>query len=404
MSSIKRIQILVVASVFALISALAPYYPAFAQSELPEPDHYDISNNITFIGGDNCEVPGEGAPAQGDLPVPPGADSIERSFKFFHELLVKKNSEHPKEQAAGIVGNLLLESNLNPKIVNEIGAYGIAQWLSVRRELLQQRANYDTLDVQLNYIWWEITQGPEKGSLTALLRESTPRGAAISWENNFERAGGAGMAERIEYAEQVFRDYSGSVSGGSAGGSPAGTECFPAEGGLGAVNAEGYSYPVAPQRKSQNGGITNLSAQPCQNLGSPYCHHDRTPAFDLGRQPGGDASAGAPIYAIKDGTINNTRVYKGIRGCHSLHLTADDKFDYYYTHLGSVSKSSGNVKAGDQIAVIGPRRCTGNGSLPHLHIDRGCVRNGVPQPAGYDSCRDPGFVPLLNSIFNALPN
>jgi hypothetical protein len=43
------------------------------------------------------------------------------------------------QQAAGIVGNLQAESgvNINPYIVNEIGASGIAQWLGVRRDNLR---------------------------------------------------------------------------------------------------------------------------------------------------------------------------------------------------------------------------------------------------------------------------
>jgi hypothetical protein len=410
--TLKRTRILFVTAILAIAWLIIPVYPAFAQTPPPaptpapsggggltDPDEYDISNNIIFLGGDECDL--GAASAEGDTPLPAGADNIERAFKWLHGKLLGKNSEYPAEQAAGIVGNLILESQLNPKAVNPIGAYGIAQWLGVRKTLLQKRANYDTLEVQLNYLWWEITQGSEKGALTDLLKMRSPSAAAISWEQHFERSGGAGMAQRISNAVKVFNEYGSSV--GNAGGAPVGSPCNPADaGGPGSVNPDGYAFPVAPQRKSQNSGVPAMSSLPCPNLGSPYCHRG-TPAFDIGRKPGGDGVAGTSVYAINDGTIYNAHTYNGIRGCYSFHIKAKDTYDYYYTHVMNI-KSSGTVKSGAQVATIGLRRCTGNGSVPHLHIDRGCVQNGVPQPGGYGDCRDPKFVPLMNNIFNAMPN
>jgi hypothetical protein len=61
------------------------------------------------------------------------------------------------------------------------------------------------------------------------------------------------------------------------------------------------------------------------------------------------------------------------------------------------------VRAGQQIAEIGPSKCTGNYSTPHLHIDRGCIEHGQQQHGGSPSCRDEGIVPLMNSLFNGLP-
>lgn len=170
----------------------------------------------------------------------------------------------------------------------------------------------------------------------------------------------------------------------------------------GRVNSEGYSFPVYPQKQSENGGVPGMSALPCQNA---TCHHDGTPAFDISKKPGGDSIAGTPVYAISDGEIDNLHIYKGIEGCYSLQLkSSKDNFWYFHAHLKSPSVKNGQkVKAGQKIAEIGERKCTGNGSDSHLHIDRGCVRNGVPQKGGYDSCRDAGFVPLINTLFEELP-
>jgi hypothetical protein len=98
-------------------------------------------------------------------------------------------------------------------------------------------------------------------------------------------------------------------------------------------------------------------------------------------------------------------IYNGISGCYSLQLhSSKDNFWYWYGHIQNVRVNNGEaVRAGQQLAEIGKRACTGNGSDPHLHIDRGCVRGGVPQRGGRVSCRDPGIIAIINSLFEALP-
>ncbi len=179
------------------------------------------------------------------------------------------------------------------------------------------------------------------------------------------------------------------------------------EGGTpGNVDVSGYAFPVAPQRKSQNGGVLAMSPLPCSN---PYgCHHDNTPALDISRQPGGDSNAaGTPIYAISDGKIDLRHIYKGIPGCYSLQLqSSKDKHWYYYTHMAKPLVKSGDpVKAGQQIAEIGPSQCTGNGSSSHLHIERGKCTDGSGNytKAGSLECRDPEFIALINQLFENLP-
>lgn len=166
-----------------------------------------------------------------------------------------------------------------------------------------------------------------------------------------------------------------------------------------------YSFPVGPQKKSQNAGVPGMSALPCNNSGG--CHHDGSVAFDISRQPGGDSVTGTPIYAITKGTATNIRdTYMGIAGCQSLQLVGtEDKFWYWYGHIQSISVNEGQeVSAGQQIAVIGERKCTGNGSDNHLHIDRGCMLDGVPQPGGSTECRDAGLNEIINGLFNKLPD
>lgn len=189
--------------------------------------------------------------------------------------------------------------------------------------------------------------------------------------------------------------------GGQPGNTIPGSQFCPSGSG---VVIDNYSFPVAPQKKSQNGGVNGMSPLPCTNPSG--CHHDGSVAFDLSRKPGGDSVTGTPVYAITKGRVRSIRAsYQGIAGCQSLQLIGDeDKFWYWYGHIQSVSVNEDQeVAAGQQIAVIGERKCTGNGSDNHLHLDRGCVVDGVPQPGGRTECRDSGLNDIINGLFNKLP-
>lgn len=96
------------------------------------------------------------------------------AMKFFSE---DKELDLTPQQAAGIVGNLLGESSLNPKALNNIGASGIAQWLdrgSPRKSDYKKFAGVDKfphehgdLKTQLRYVKKELLSS-EKIALKAL--------------------------------------------------------------------------------------------------------------------------------------------------------------------------------------------------------------------------------------------
>lgn len=182
----------------------------------------------------------------------------------------------------------------------------------------------------------------------------------------------------------------GAAGGGAATPGAAATSCE--AGGFGSVNSEGYAFPlVGPKADIKNG-----YSWPCPNT----CHHDGTPAFDLSHKAD-DSSEGLAVYAIKNGTIGTMdNAYGGTPGCQSFQLEADDGYKYWYGHLHKSTASTGKVvKAGEQISEIGRRACTGNGSYPHLHIDRGSPKGHY---GGTISNRDKEFVPLLNKLYEEL--
>ena len=96
------------------------------------------------------------------------------------------------EQAAGIAGNIKIESEFNPTAVGDSGAaFGLAQWRDSRRDRLEtwtEKNGYsaDSVDGQLEYLWWELNN-TEKNALNKLKQETTPSAAAISFAKYFER-------------------------------------------------------------------------------------------------------------------------------------------------------------------------------------------------------------------------
>jgi len=128
------------------------------------------------------------------------------------------NKGYTDFQTAALVGGFLYESNLNPLSINPNGgAYGIAQWLGSRQKSLKNKPNFDTLQVQLNYIIEEFNNN-EKGpgiKLKSSPTFETAIAAAASYER-FEdinrgikttydevlRARGTG--KRIGYAKDIL--------------------------------------------------------------------------------------------------------------------------------------------------------------------------------------------------------
>jgi hypothetical protein len=103
-------------------------------------------------------------------------------------------------QSAGIVGNLMQESNVNPE---EPGG-GIAQWIGSRwNPDLQTGVPSTDLVNQLNYLWGELN-GPYSGALTALQATSDPTSAAAVISNDYEEPGIPDLSNRESYATTVF--------------------------------------------------------------------------------------------------------------------------------------------------------------------------------------------------------
>ncbi len=140
-------------------------------------------------------------------------------------------------QAAGIVGNLDQESGVDPTAVQSGGpGRGIAQWSVGGRWDTDsndnatwyagtQGQNVLSLQLQLDFIWYELTTFPNYG-LAALQQSTNVTDATVAFETDFEGCGTCDQSTRISYAQNVLSTYgSDSVDGGSS--ADAGpTPCF----------------------------------------------------------------------------------------------------------------------------------------------------------------------------------
>ena len=146
------------------------------------------------------------------IPAPTGKPLTPQSSTAFNFFVSKGLTE---EQSAGVVGNLIAESNLNPGIAGlEKGGYyahGIAQWGRPRWSSLKSwaaKSGYDANDLvtQLGYVWVELNSIPAFG-LSQLRSASDVNQAALIFEKMYERPAAGSSARRVELARNVFNTY-----------------------------------------------------------------------------------------------------------------------------------------------------------------------------------------------------
>ncbi|WAK01880.1 phage tail tip lysozyme [Methylobacter sp. YRD-M1] len=112
-------------------------------------------------------------------------------------------------QAAGIVGNLEGESNLDPRAVGDHGTSGgLAQWHNERLSGLNKFAfnnNADANDVntQAEYLWHELNTTHKK-ALEALRQSKSTTDATIAFTDHFERPAKPNYEHRAGLAERAL--------------------------------------------------------------------------------------------------------------------------------------------------------------------------------------------------------
>lgn len=131
-------------------------------------------------------------------------DSAQGAYQYY----VSKGLD--PHMAAGIVGNLVQESGLNPNAVNKkSGAFGAAQWLGARKRnffnwATQNQLNPYDLYTQLDYVLTEPQESQRM--LSALKATRTPEQASQVFADVYERMGKneANYARRAGVAKKLY--------------------------------------------------------------------------------------------------------------------------------------------------------------------------------------------------------
>jgi hypothetical protein len=137
-----------------------------------------------------------------------GSGNDQIAFDFFRGKGLTAN------QAAGIVGNLDQESGMDPAISQPGGpGRGIAQWstggrwdsgsLNCTAFAKQEGRDVHSLDLQLDFIWEELTKVPSFG-LAQLRQTSTVEEAVTVFQNKYEICGKCAQGNREKFAQEAL--------------------------------------------------------------------------------------------------------------------------------------------------------------------------------------------------------
>jgi hypothetical protein len=143
-----------------------------------------------------------------------GNNNAQRAMNFFTDKLTREKHLSPQKAkmlAAGIVGNLMQESNVNPAASGDgNSSHGIAQWHNQRfTKMAAAVPNWrNNLGGQLEYLWKDMQSGDGGNALNKLVSGArNPAQAAGIFQAAFERAGAPNNARRMAYANQLYQQH-----------------------------------------------------------------------------------------------------------------------------------------------------------------------------------------------------
>lgn len=182
----------------------------------------DLQKQLGLKEIDRGKKPGEGPGAEDEPTGSPslvGNSNAEKVFRY----LVDKEGFTP-EAAAGVIGNLMQESGVNPKS-RQLGGgpgRGIMQWTESERwaSLSAWASNSGkdpwALETQVE---WMIKEMKSYGTYNRIKGVSSYKKAVEIFEREMERAGVPNYPRRYQFAADALASFSGGAGGSGAGGS-----------------------------------------------------------------------------------------------------------------------------------------------------------------------------------------
>ncbi len=308
-----------------------------------------------------CECGGAGNP---DAKLT-GSDNVAKALNFFID------QGYTAEQSAGIIGNFIEESGVDPTIVEGGGhsktvpppvgpqgqpGYGIAQWTSPNRKTaLKAYADKENQEVyrlglQLKFVVKEMKESyPSlEGDLKKIKSGDMVKESAFLFHKVYEGSadGIEGITERSDSGKDALVQHG---SGGGSGASSDETSCSSGE--QGEIDGE-YSLPVPKKWYKSN---PEYFKKP---------HHDdpNNPAVDI------PVPRGTPVFAVVGGKITKAPNEGGYgRG---VTIEGSDGLLYEYGH----GIDGGSVKGAKQGDTVQPGQLlmhvndTGSSHGDHLHL------------------------------------
>lgn len=173
--------------------------------------------DLNAFGGQPAEVAEAAAPTP-VAATPPVVDHRKQAMDFFTD----PERGWTKEQAAGIVGNLIVESgDFDPDVLSgkrrgDAGkAFGVAQWHPDRQASFQgfygKPIGESSYNEQLQFIHDEMTKGRESRAGEKLRSATTPEQAAELFDKFYERSSGEAREQRMKHAADVFGAHQGAA-------------------------------------------------------------------------------------------------------------------------------------------------------------------------------------------------
>ncbi len=217
-----------------------------------------------------------------------------------------------KEQAAGIVGNLAVESGFQTDVVGDNGnAYGIAQWnkkgsperIANFQKVMGKSLYGSNFQEQLEFVNWELNNS-EKAAGNRLRQATTTDEAAAIVDKYYERSSGVHLDRRQANAAAVIAgDYgkvstSGAAGYSGSGGGGEGNDSLASKMLTGAMDLgkglieslSGIAKAGFGEMSARSTTASLSSASSFQNLSAPV------PGTTPGTTPGNESTA-APIVS-----------------------------------------------------------------------------------------------------------
>jgi hypothetical protein len=271
-----------------------------------------------------------------------GKDNIEKVMKF----LIAPEQGLTIAQAAGVVGNLMAESRLDPSIiqggkkadpnytpVNGVG-FGIAQWTFTGRqkpliEFMKPYGDITSLDGQVGFMWSELT-GVYADALRDLKVQDDYLDATISFHKHYEKSAdsAARVAEtRGGFAKAIYEEY---FDAEAIGGSEVTDSMRTGENRTSAIPRNEFAQTCLPTQGGE--GLIGLVKQ---YAWEEYKGLDITPT---------DAYRDAVQAAIGQKRYVGGTQYPGIDcGGFVTTLIIDSGFDKGYNYESLLAKGAGNT-------------------------------------------------------------